>query len=76
MDVKLRLEEISGEAYLVQRYSHVIRQRLSELGIKALIISGNVTDWEEYNEAALAEMCHIIQAAELPILGICCPSVA
>jgi len=71
MDVKLRLEEISGEACLVQRYSHVTRQRLSEWGIQALIISGNVTDWAEYGEADLAEMCHIIRAAELPILGLC-----
>lgn len=71
MDVKSRLEEISGEACLVQRYSHVTRQRLSEWGIRALIIGGNATDWAEYSRRDLAEMCHIIRAAELPILGLC-----
>jgi GMP synthase (glutamine-hydrolysing) len=71
MDVKLRLEEISGEACLVERYWRVTRQRLSEWGIRALIISGNATDWAEYSRKDLAEMCYIIRAAELPILGLC-----
>jgi len=70
-DVKRRLEETSGDVCVVQRYRHVTRQWLSESGIRALIISGNVTDWAEYDEAALAEMYHIIRSAELPILGIC-----
>jgi len=34
-DVQLRLEEISGQACLVQRYSRVTRQRLKEWGIQA-----------------------------------------
>lgn len=71
MDVKLRLEEISGEACLVQRYSRVTRQRLGEWGIRALIISGNATDWDEYGEADLVEVCRIIRVAELPIIGFC-----
>jgi len=70
-DVKRRLEETSGDVCVVQRYRHVTRQWLSKLEVKALVISGNVTDWAEYDEADLAEMCHIIRSAELPILGIC-----
>jgi GMP synthase-like glutamine amidotransferase len=70
-DVKRRLEETSGDVCVIQRYERVTRRWLSELKVKALIISGNVTSWEEYDEADLAEMCHIIRAAELPILGIC-----
>ena len=45
MDVKLRLEEISGEACLMQHYSHVTRQRLKEWGIRALLISGCAAAW-------------------------------
>jgi len=71
MDVKLRLEEISGHACLLQRYSRVTRQRLKEWDIRALVISGCTADWSEYSEADLAEMYHIIQAADLPILGLC-----
>lgn len=70
-DVKLRLEETSGDICLVQHYKRVTRQWLSELEIRALIISGNATDWAEYEEIDLLEMYRIIRGAELPILGIC-----
>jgi GMP synthase (glutamine-hydrolysing) len=70
-EIKLKLEEISGEACLVQHFSRVTGQRLREWGMKALIISGNAADWEEYGETDLAEMYRIIRAAELPILGLC-----
>jgi len=70
-DIKLRLEELSGEPCLLQRYSRITRQRLAEWGIRALVISGNSTDWVEYEDADLAEMLHVIRAAELPILGLC-----
>ena len=69
--VKLKLEEISGEPCLLQRYPRVTRQRLAEWGIKALVISGNATDWVEYGDYEFAEMLQIIRAAELPILGLC-----
>jgi GMP synthase-like glutamine amidotransferase len=71
MEVKLRLEEISGQACLLQRYPRVTRQRLKEWNIRALIISGCGADWSEYSEADLAEMYRIIRAADLPILGLC-----
>jgi GMP synthase (glutamine-hydrolysing) len=71
MEVKLRLEEISDQACLLQRYPRVTRQRLKEWGIQALIISGCGADWSEYNETDLAEMYRIIRAADLPILGLC-----
>jgi GMP synthase (glutamine-hydrolysing) len=70
-EIQLKLEEISGEACLVQRYQRVTRQRLEEWGIKVLFISGNVTDWEEYDAAELAEMQAIIREAKLPIMGFC-----
>ena len=70
-DVKRRLEETSGDDCIVQRYRHVTREWLSELEIRALVISGNVTDWAEYDEADLLEMYRIIQSAALPILGLC-----
>jgi len=70
-DVKRRLEETSGDVCVIQRYRRVTRQWLSESGIRALIISGNVTDWAEYDEADLAEMYRIVRSAELPILGLC-----
>jgi GMP synthase-like glutamine amidotransferase len=70
-DIKQKLEETSGDACVVRRYRRVTRQWLNEAQIRALIISGNRTDWAEYGEADLAEMRHIIRSAELPILGLC-----
>jgi len=70
-EVQLRLEEISGQACLVQRYTRVTQRRLGEWGIKALLIGGNASDWVEYDGPELKEMYRIIRAAELPILGFC-----
>lgn len=71
VDVKLRLEEISGDVCLVQHHKRVTQQWLRELEIRALILSGNLTEWAEYDEADLQKMSRLIQSAELPILGIC-----
>jgi GMP synthase-like glutamine amidotransferase len=70
-DVKRRLEETSNDVCIVQDYRGVTRQWLSEAEIRALVISGNVTDWAEYDEGDLLRMYRIIRSAELPILGIC-----
>jgi GMP synthase (glutamine-hydrolysing) len=70
-DIKLRLEEISGEPCLVQHYSRVTRQRLREWGVQVMIIGLNRTSWADYDDADLAEMYRIVRAAELPIIGLC-----
>jgi GMP synthase (glutamine-hydrolysing) len=70
-DIKQRLEEISGESCMVQRYSHVTRQRLRDWGIRALIVSLNRSDWAHYSETDLTEMYRIIRAAEWPMIGLC-----
>ena len=70
-DVRQRLEGISGAECIVQRYSAVTREGLDEMGARALVLSGNVTDWEEYDEVDLREMYHIVREAPLPVLGIC-----
>lgn len=70
-DIKLRLEEISGDVCLVQHYERVTQQWLWELEIRALIIGGNTTGWAEYDEADLLKMYRIIRNTEMPILGFC-----
>lgn len=71
MDVKLKLEEISGRPCIVQRYHDVTRQRMREMGISVLIISGNAVGFEEYSVDAFTELHGIIQEAEWPLLGLC-----
>ncbi|OIO88853.1 MAG: hypothetical protein AUK03_15500 [Anaerolineae bacterium CG2_30_64_16] len=71
LDIQLRLEEISGRPCIVQRFERVTRRRLAGLGVEALVISGNATDWAEYAGDAWTEMHAIIRAAEMPIIGFC-----
>jgi GMP synthase (glutamine-hydrolysing) len=71
MDVKLKLEEISGQPCLVQRYTEVTQQQLQELGIEALLFSGNGTDWVHYDKVELAKLFNIVRQATWPILGFC-----
>jgi GMP synthase (glutamine-hydrolysing) len=71
VEIQHKLEEASGTACLVQRYPDVTRERLAEWGIQALLISGNASDWVDYDEGELDEMCRIIRTTELPVLGFC-----
>ena len=71
MDVKLKLEEITGRPCIVQRYRDVTQRRLRELGVSTLLISGNAVGFEEYRKDALAELYAIIRQAEMPIMGFC-----
>jgi GMP synthase (glutamine-hydrolysing) len=71
MDVKLKLEALAGRPCLVRRYTEVTPQGLQGLGIEALVISGNGTDWPEYDSADLAGLQDVIRGATLPILGLC-----
>jgi GMP synthase (glutamine-hydrolysing) len=71
MDVKLKVEEMTGRPCLVQRYRDVSHRRLRELGITALLISGNATGWSHYDRSEMAELYALIRAAEWPILGFC-----
>ena len=71
MDVKLKVEALTGQPCLVQQYTELTHQRLQELNLSALLISGNAADWYHYDSAELAELCDLIRAAEWPILGFC-----
>jgi GMP synthase-like glutamine amidotransferase len=71
MDVKLKLEEITRQPCIVQRYPDVTHRRLQELDITALLISGNAVSFDEYGDGDFAEMYRIIRAAKWPILGFC-----
>lgn len=71
MDVQLRLEELSPAPCLVQHYSRVTLERLKAWGVRAVIISGNASDWERYPAGAFDALYEVIREADFPILGIC-----
>jgi GMP synthase-like glutamine amidotransferase len=71
MDVKLKLEALSGHPCVVQRYCDTSLSSLRALDIQALMISGNATGFEAYGQDSFAEMHQIIRAAEWPLFGFC-----
>jgi len=71
MDVKLKLEALSGQPCLVQRYCDVSLAGLRDAGISAMLISGNATTFDNYGPDPFVEMHRIVRAAEWPILGFC-----
>jgi len=68
---KLRFEEISGLPCLMQHYTRVTAEKLRAWNVQALLISGNVTEWDQYEMAAFAELEWIIREGEWPILALC-----
>lgn len=70
-DVARRLEETSGDKCVVRRYGDLTQDWLNEMAIGALVLSGNVTDWDAYDEADLRELKAVVRGADLPILGLC-----
>jgi GMP synthase-like glutamine amidotransferase len=71
MDIKLKLEEIAGAPCIVQRYTDVTRHRLERLAVEAILIGGNATEMDEYEDGAWTELHEIIRSARWPLLAIC-----
>jgi GMP synthase-like glutamine amidotransferase len=71
MDVKLKVERLTGRPCIVQQYTDVTERRLQEIGTEALLISGNATGWVRYDEGDLDTLYGIIRRAAWPILGFC-----
>ncbi len=71
LQVKYRLEDISGQPCLIVRYNHVSPELLRSLGVRAVLVSGCNTDFEHYAEADLAGLRAMYRAADWPTLGFC-----
>jgi GMP synthase-like glutamine amidotransferase len=69
--VKYRLEDLAGEPCLVMRYNHVTPERLRALGVRALFVSGNSTEFEHYAEADLAGLRAVFREAHYPTIAFC-----
>ncbi|MBL8055279.1 MAG: hypothetical protein JNK29_01210 [Anaerolineales bacterium] len=71
LKIKYRLEDLSGEPCLIMRYHHVTPDRLRAVGARALIVSGNTTEFEHYPEATLAGLRAALREAAWPTLAFC-----
>lgn len=69
--VKYRLEDMADEPCLVMRYHQVTPERLRTLPVKAIVVSGNSTEFEHYNEASLAGLRAVLRAAAYPTIAFC-----
>lgn len=71
LDIKYRLEEVSGDHCLVVRYDKLSLGLLQELGVRAVLVSGNVTEFQHYDEAKLAGLRSVFRKATQPTIGFC-----
>jgi GMP synthase (glutamine-hydrolysing) len=71
LDIKYRLEELSGDVCLVVPYEKLTPQLLRELDVKAVLVSGNRTEFQHYDEAKLAGLRAVFREAAQPTIGFC-----
>jgi hypothetical protein len=71
LDNKLKLEGVTVDVCLVQLYSHIDVTQLAGWGVWALVISGNVTGWPEYDPVEHDDLKEIIRATPVPTIGSC-----
>ncbi len=69
--LKFRFEEITGQICLLQHYSQITEAKLRKWGIKALLLSGCRTAWDEYNFDSFRELFHVIRETDIPTIGFC-----
>ena len=66
-----RLADAAGTPCLVEHFARLTPARVERIAPSAVVIGGNVTDWDAYDDASLAGLLATIRAAAVPILGIC-----
>ena len=71
LEIKYRLEEISGDHCLIIRYPYVDPEVLRQLNVRAVAISGCYTDFEHFTDESLAGLRAIYQEAAWPTIGFC-----
>lgn len=71
LKIKYRLEDLAGEPCLIMRYHHVTPERLRDVRARALIVSGNTTEFEHYPDETLAGLRAALSAGAWPTLAFC-----
>lgn len=71
LDIKYKLEELSGESCLIVHYERLTPLLVQNVGAKAVLISGNRTEFQFYEEEKLAGLRAIFREATLPTMGFC-----
>jgi len=69
--ITYRLEDLSGQHCLLVRYDRVTPELVDDLDISAVFISGNATDLDRYDRAALGPLGSIVRESGRPVFGFC-----
>lgn len=65
------LGDIAGVPSEYIRYTEVSESLAKERGVAAIAISGNVTDWEEYDFKEFQPLFDVIRSGRFPVIGLC-----
>lgn len=66
-----RLQDLTGQRCILQRYAQVDDGIVEELGLRAVFISGNGADRSAYDDEDLAGLAAIIRSGRVPVFGFC-----
>ena len=69
--IKYRLEDITGDQCLIVRYNHVTPELLRRLEARAVFVSGNGTDADQYDAADQAGLRAVFKEKAWPTFGFC-----
>lgn len=69
--ITYRLQDLSGQVCLLQRYSDVSPDLIERYDIQAVFLSGNGTDWDLYDQADQSGLRQVILSGIVPIFGFC-----
>lgn len=71
LEIKYRLEQISGEPCLIVHYDRVTPGLLRELNIRAVVVGGTYTALTHYDQQDLAGLQEVLREATCPTIGFC-----
>jgi len=65
------MEDISKMPAESILYQQVSKELVKEKDVRAIAISGNTTDWIEYDFATFQSLFNIVKSGEIPVIGLC-----
>lgn len=65
------LEEVAGMPCEAVLYRQVSLELVKKKHVRAIVISGNTTDWVEYVFKTFQPLSDIVKSGTLPVLGLC-----
>ncbi len=69
--IAYRLQDLTGQVCLLQRYTDVTPELLGQFDISAMFLSGNSADPNTYDTAQKLAFLDVIASSEVPIFGFC-----